>query len=192
MKETKSTKTELPQVSQVVAVPQFLALIQGEYQCFPKTVDHEPTSKEWDELEIDALLDISRPATPMVKHTHGGDWEPLGALKLKGSETTTPTATPESIAAVKCETNVFWTAGGINFKTDRSTFEKHYTPKNAPQKEVPGLKTPPRDFLGEWETTLSQIRQLLLETPLEVMPSKQVTKALGAWKTLKQCVRDSV
>jgi hypothetical protein len=140
MKETKSTKTELPQVSQVVAVPQFLALIQGEYQCFPKTVDHEPTSKEWDELEIDALLDISRPATPMVKHTHGGDWEPLGALKLKESEATTPSVTPEAIASVVAA--IKGTGPRVDREIFRAVVPKYVTRKgeivreNAPETEA--------------------------------------------------------
>lgn len=31
-------------------------------------------------------------------------------------------------------TDFFWSAGGMNFKTNRATFEKNYTPKNPPAK----------------------------------------------------------
>lgn len=50
---------------------------------------------------------------------------------------------------------------------------------------------PTRDFLAEWEDALSKLEPLLTETPLAIMPIDHLSKAFGAWKTIKQSVRDS-
>lgn len=39
------------------------------------------------------------------------------------------------VTVTECTTDVFWTAGGFNFKTDRDTFVKNYTP-------VPSTESP--------------------------------------------------